>query len=338
MAMPLSLLRSLQSASPASAWESLFAHAWTICSAPLQVDKAPSEVTRRDAEIGSADLFLATAGWDLWRSFEAVVPRTAEMLAAWWGARSSGRAVLVLDALSLREVPWLLEGAVQRGYTVHQARATGAELPADTSPFAEALGFASRSALQNNGGAAKGRLSGAFTDSTDLPWEDCTAQVGSSQDWLLWHHWPDARLHDLSVPGHGLAALVREAAEKLCSDGFWSLVHRLTTGRRLVITSDHGYAASGHFPDTADAAQAQYLKDRFKSGRSAAVTALAQPEPGGWVPPLDLHLHTAHAEAAFVLGRRKWKSQGGYPTLTHGGLSLLEVAVPFVELSRPGAT
>lgn len=46
--------------------------------------------------------------------------------------------------------------------------------------------------------------------------------------------------------------------------------------------------------------------------------------------------HAAHADATFALGRRKWKSQGGYPTLTHGGLSLLEVAVPFIELSRTG--
>lgn len=157
-----------------------------------------------------------------------------------------------------------------------------------------------------------------------------------SQDWLLWHHWPDERLHDLSGPGHGLAALAREASEKLRSEAFWRLIHNLTTGRRLVITADHGYAASGHFPDTADPAQAQYLKDRFKSGRSTALLDLEHLAHEAWVPPLDLQLKTAHGEAAFALGRRKWKSQGGYPTLTHGGLSLLEVAVPFIELSRTG--
>ena len=336
MPVPLGLLRHLQSASAASAWESLFDHAWKVCSAPLRSENAPSEVTKRDAELGAADLFLATAGWDLWRSFETVVPRTADVLASWWSGRASARAVLVLDALSLREVPWILEGAAQRGYTVHQARATGAELPADTTPFAQALGFASRSSLQNNGGATKGRLSGAATDSTDLPWQDCAAQINASQDWLLWHHWPDERLHDLAGPGHGLAALARESAEKLRSDGFWALVHSLTTGRRLVITADHGYAASGHFPDTADSAQSQYLKDRFKSGRWAPLAEIEHSTPGAWVPPMDLQLHTAHADAAFALGRRKWKSQGGYPTLTHGGLSLLEVAVPFIELSRVG--
>lgn len=336
MPLPLSLLRQLQAAAPEEAWSRLFDYAWNTCSAPLALEKAASEVSKRDAELGAVDLFLATAGWDLWKSYEATVPRTSERLASWWSTRGAGRAVLVLDAMSLREVPWLLQGAAERGYTVHQARATGAELPADTTPFAQALGYPSRSSLQNNGGAGKGRLPEARTDSTGLPWEDCATQINSSRDWLLWHHWPDERLHDLGAPGHGLTALVKEAAEKLTSDAFWSLVHALTTGRRLVITADHGYAASGHFPDTADPAQAQYLKDRFKSGRWTAVSELEQPAPGAWVPPLDLPLTTVHADAAFALGRRKWKSQGGYPTLTHGGLSLLEVAVPFIELSRTG--
>jgi len=334
MPMPLSLLRKVQLAPPADAWAGLFEHAWNICAAPVAAANAFSEVIKRDAEVGAADLFLATAGWDLWRTYERVVPRTTDALASWWREDYSGRAVLILDALSLREVPWLIQGAAKRGYTVHQAGPTGAELPADTTPFAKALGFASRGALQNNGGSATGRLPGATTDATDLPWEDCAAQITSSQDWLLWHYWPDERLHDLSGPGHGLAALAREAAEKLTSDAFWQLVHSLTGGRRLVITADHGYAASGYFPDTVDSAQAKYLKERFKSGRWAPLSGLEPSGAGAWVPPLDLQLKTAYANATFALGRRKWRSQGGYPTLTHGGLTLLEVAVPFIELSR----
>jgi len=336
MALPLSLLRTLQAASPGNAWASLFDYAWKVCTAPVTPAKAASEIPKRDAEVGSADLFLATAGWDLWRSFEKEVPRAADVIAAWWSDRTSDRAVLILDALSLREAPWILEGALERGYTVHQARAAGAELPADTTPFAKALGFASRGSLQNNGATGASRLPGATTDTTDLPWADCAAEIHASQDWVLWHHWPDERLHDLSAPGHGLAALAREAAEMLRSDGFWELIQRLTTGRRIVITADHGYAASGAFPDTADGGQAQYLKERFKSGRWASVADLEQPNVGAWVPPLDVRLSTAHGENVFALGRRKWKSQGGYPTLTHGGLTLLEVAVPIIELSRSG--
>jgi hypothetical protein len=193
--LPLALLRQVQSASPGSAWASLFEHAWSTCSMPIAVEKAAAEVTKRDADLGAADLFLATAGWDLWKSYEAVVPRTADALASWWDKHGPGRAVLILDALSLREVPWLLEEAKKRGYTIHQARATGAELPADTTPFAEALGFSSRSSLQNNGAVGKGRVAASATDATDLPWKDCAAQINSAPDWLFWHHWPDERLH-----------------------------------------------------------------------------------------------------------------------------------------------
>lgn len=335
MPMSLSLLRQLQTSAPVGAWARIFDHVWKVCSPPLSPDKAPSEVTRRDAEVAAVDLFLASAGWDLWAAFEASVPRTADVLADWWGTHDPGRAVLILDALSLREVPWLLSGATERGYAVHQARATGAELPCDTTPFAKALGYASRSSLQNNGASKSGRLPGATTDATDLPWEDCAAQVNASPDWVLWHHWPDERMHDLSGPGHGLAALAREASEKLRGDAFWALVHSLSKGRRLIITSDHGYAASGHFPDTTDPAQGAYLKERFKSGRWVARADLEHDALGPWVPPLDLPLATTHIDGYFAMGRRKWKSQGGYPTLTHGGLSLLEVAVPFIELSRP---
>ncbi len=84
MPLPLTLLRHLETAAPQEAWTHLFEYAWKTCSGVLATGKAPSEVTKRDAEVGSADLFLATAGWDLWKAYEAVVPRTADVLASWW--------------------------------------------------------------------------------------------------------------------------------------------------------------------------------------------------------------------------------------------------------------
>ena len=210
----------------------------------------------------------------------------------------------------------------------------GAELPADTTPFAKALAFGQRSALENNGAGSSHHLSGACTDSIDLPWHECVGLVDASPDWVLWHHWPDGRIHELSSPGRGLAKLAIEAATQLASDDFWALVERLTTGRRLVITSDHGYAATELFPDTAEHNQRMHLKSRFKGGRSAS----GDLPPGRWVPPIDIVLDTPSGRHAFALGRRKWKSQGGYPTLAHGGLSLLEVAVPFIELSKPSGS
>jgi len=329
MALSYSLLRVLQTQPPADAWAAIFDHAWAICSKPFNGGKPETEVTLRDRAVGDIDLFLATAGWDLWRSYETDVPRTTTTLKAWWESRSSGRAVLILDALSLRELPWILKGAIDRGYTIHQAKVTGAELPADTTPFAKALGFGQRSSLGNNGASGNHKLQGATTESVDIPWKDCSEQIGSESDWVFWHHWPDHRLHDHDDPGKGLTTLTREVQESLASDDFWQLIDRLATGRRLVITADHGYAASGLFPDSSKE-QTDYLKKIFKSGRWGENGN----EAGPWVPPIDMLLDTDHGEHLFVLGRRKWKSAGGYPTLTHGGLSVLEVAVPFIELAK----
>ena len=329
MALPAPLVHTLTTATPADAWTAIFAHAWDICAKPLSVASAASTVARRDRDIAPLDLFLASAGWDLWTSLETAVEQTADTLADWWAGQTGGRAVLILDALSLRELPWILHGAEERGYTLHGAKATAAELPADTTPFARALGFGQRSALENNGAGSSHRLPGARTEALGIPWADCAHTVGSEPDWVLWHHWPDKRVHDLSVAGQGIGALAREAASQLTGDSFWALVERLTTGRRLVITSDHGYAASGVFPDAPND-QAQYLKERFKGSRWTTPSSDLCP----WLPPVELTLPSRHGQHCYALGRRKWKSQGGYPTLAHGGLSVLEIAVPFIEISR----
>ena len=329
MVLPYEPVQTLHSCSSKRAWDEIFQYAWKTCTRSFGDTRPEAEVTRRDRAVGEIDLFLATAGWDLWAYYEADTPRASLALQNWWESTSNGRAVLILDALSLRECPWILQEAPKRGFEVISARPTGAELPADTTPFAKALGFGQRSSLNNNGAGSTHKLPGARTESADIAWRDCADQVGAEPDWVFWHHWPDHRLHEHDDPGKGLTTLVREVRESLTGDDFWALVERLATGRRLLITADHGYAASGLFPDSTKEETA-YLKRVFKSGRWESKCE----SHGAWVPPIDLSLDTDHGKNVFVNGRRKWKSSGGYPTLTHGGLSVLEVAVPFIELSK----
>lgn len=329
MTLSLSLLQSLQCNDPAKAWQTIFDNAWAISSKPFESEKVDAEIARRDRAIGDIDLFLATGGWDLWPAYEKSVLQTSAALTDWWGKTNSGRAILILDALSLREVPWLLDQAKTRGFNIVGAKPTGAELPADTTPFAKALGFSQRSALGNNSAGLAHNFLGARTESVDMAWSACAGLVGSEPDWVFWHHWPDHRLHDHDDPGKGLSSLTDEIAQHLSGDAFWGFVDRLATGRRLILTSDHGYAASGLFPDS-DKDQTDHLKTVFKSGRWDDQNLTAGP----WVPPIDLVIDSKHGSHVFVNGRRKWKSAGGYPTLTHGGLTVLEVVVPFIELEK----
>ena len=328
MALPLELARRIQSETPAEAWRTILDYAWSVCAGPIATDSPTKEVMRRERELLPLDLYLATAGYDLWAQMESCAPRNAQALASWWATSGLGRAVLILDALSLREVPWILQTAPKLGYTVHAASVHVSEMPGETTPFARALGFTQRSSLESNGAGNAHCFPGAKTECVGIPWADTAAYVPPNPDFVLWHHWPDDRVDSGDAT---LESLAKEAAQQLSSEQFWGLVQRLTTGRRLVITSDHGYAATGHFQYTEDEDQVGYLRQKFKNGRSAN-----NGTPGEWVPPLDLHIQSAHGGRWMVLGRRKWRSSGGpSPKLAHGGLSILEVAVPFIELSRP---
>jgi len=337
MALDADLLLNLAKDPTKDAWRIIIDQAVEIASRPLTEGKAATEVTKRDREIGALDHFLSSSGWDLWQVFgdptRSGVERTADRLVRWWAESAVGggsaKAVLILDGLSLRELPWLLQGALARGFSLFEVAATASELPGETTTFAQALEFSSRSQLQSNGGGSNHRLAPAHTESVDLPWRDCAALINSQPNWVFWHHWPDSKVHDGSGAGQGLDTLTRDAALQLTSDDFWFFVERLAQGRRLVITSDHGYAATGYFPD-ADGEVGQFLKATFASGRSLASSA----DPGPFVPPVALQIDSPHGPHLLALGRRKWKSQGGYPTLTHGGLSLLEVLSPFIELGR----
>lgn len=325
--LTLDALRELTNAEPEDAWRVIFDSAWTICSQPLPEKSFVSEVLKRDDATSPLDLFLSSAAWNLWFDYHNVVQRTSQKIIEWWNSQPNGRAVLILDGLSLREAPWIIEGAKTRGYTV-SGQATGSELPGDTVSFAKALTVGQRAHLGNNKIPSTSKLADATSDTSDNNWTDCLPLIGSQPNWIFWHHWPDNRIHEIgSHSGKGLADLTKETAQQLTTESFWQFIDRLTTGRKLVITSDHGYAASGRFPDVQDADQASYLKNTFASQR---YSNSADSAPEVWMPPLELTI----GRHRLALGRRYWKSQGGFPNLAHGGLSLLECTSPFIEITR----
>lgn len=329
MAFNAAVMDGLVQGTDEDAWRVIIDRTLAIAGKPLSPASAASEVIKREREIALLDHFLSSAAWDLWSGFGMSVERNSARLARWWAEPYSAKAILVLDGLSLRELPWIVEGARERGFAVHDVSAFASELPGETTEFARALGFGSRSQLQNNGGGLSHKLQPTATESVDMPWKDCESLISTNKNWVFWHHWPDSKVHDGAVAGQGLDTLTKDAAEQLTSPDFWSFVERLATGRRLVITSDHGYAATGYFPD-ADGEVGQFLKSTFSSGRSAK----GKGDEGPFVPPVTMNITNAHGDYRLAVGRWKWKSPGGYPTMTHGGLSILEVLSPFVELTK----
>ena len=253
MSVEASLLDKLLKAPAEDAWNLVFEELWNALSIPIE-GNASSELVRRDKSIEALELVLSSSAWELWQDFESLAPKTSTALLEFWAHASGPRAVLILDALSLRETPWILHGAKARGYMIKQARATGSALPSDTTSFAKLLGIPQRSSL-SAGSVASLRLDGATTALFEQPWRECTDMLPNSPNLFIWHEWPDVLLHHYSAPGKGLAQLAPDIETALKGDDFWDFVDRLATGRPLVITSDHGYAASGQFGDVNDPAQ-----------------------------------------------------------------------------------
>jgi hypothetical protein len=310
------------------AWDHITSHLYEVYAAPF-VESAVQEILHREKHVSYMETLLSSCCWDLWYSFEKAVPKTSDVIINHWNQKVNGKALFIIDGLSLREFPFLIKGATQRGYRIHQSRITAASLPSETTFFAKSLGFPQRSALENNPAGTRHLLSGATTDCLDLPWGDCISRITPDPNWVLWHTWFDDRIHEFNSPGKGLRELITKSEVEFSSDSFWGLIDKLAQGRQVYITSDHGYAATGDFYTVTDK-QAEYLKATYKSQRFSK----AELRRAGWMPPVDITLTSSNGTYSYVLGRRKWRSAGGYPTLTHGGLSFMETLVPFIELSK----
>jgi len=309
---------------PATAWNSIFVG---LCEVALQSTK-PGGL---DKATVIPDRLLANTAWNLWDDFHHHAPTAIDELKKFWiKTTAAGTAVLVLDALSLRELPLILAAAKDRGLTPLRVEALGSQVPSDTDRFAEALGLPGRSKLFNNHAPPSFIFSGPdlHTDVLDSPFADCAELVPSKPRLFLWHKWPDEPLihnHDSQDDGPDIVA--SQTKQQLSSPEFWEFIDRIRQGRRLVITSDHGYAVSRFFSDELkDSDTVQLMRSVFGAKRYAVESPTA-PWPRRHLPPLV----SRHNGRLVVIGQRKWTVQGGFPHLCHGGLSLLEAVVPFIE-------
>jgi hypothetical protein len=315
----------LGSNDPSDVWASIFSALGRLA---LELGKASAI----DKATILPDRLLAESAWTLWDEFAVCAPSVIGGLKQFWGKSApTGTAVLVLDGLSLRELPWIVKAAQQRHIVPAAIEVRGTETPTETARFAAALGLPGRAKLFNNQAPGSFVFSGedTHTDVLDAPFPDCVGLIPSTPRIFVWHKWPDEPLiHLYDRQDDGPEVVAKQTMQQLTSDGFWDLVDRLRQGRRLVITGDHGYAVSKSFSgEITDAETVRLLRETF-GARRCAVESPDKPWPRRHLPPLVCR----RDGRLMVMGQRKWPVQGGFPHLCHGGLSLLEAAVPFIEL------
>jgi hypothetical protein len=282
------------------------------------------------------DRLIAESAWELWQAFPTAAPKAIDAIRAFWStaSASAGTAVLILDALSLRELPLIVAGAAKRGIAATSITVCGSAVPTETIGFAAALGLTTRSQLFNNQPPASFAFAGpdVHTDVLEEPFGDCVARVPAKPRLFFWHKWPDEPLiHDHSEQREGDSVVAAEIKRTLLSDDFWSFVNALRQGRRLLITGDHGYATASDFSsEIKDEPSVRLFAGTFGAQRAIREDP-AQPWPRQHLPPPVLRFTDDSGTWLVVIGQRKWKVRGGFPTLCHRGLSLLEAAVPVIE-------
>lgn len=285
------------------------------------------------SDLLSVDRVLAEAAWELWERFPEAAPRTAEFLQEWWLNNVNpvyGRVILIIDALSLRELPLLLDLCKQKQVVPLSVKATAAEVPTDTNSFAAALGLSGRAKLNDPVMPSSFLFSSSdiFTAVLDQSFADCVSRLPPKRDIVVWHDWLDVHLHAHSQNVTAFERIVHDGFTGRGAESFWTLVQELRHGRRLLITSDHGYANTTRFAhDEFDGENKEYLQKKLHASRVYKVT---DEETRNFTPPLLLTRNKSHV----ALGQRTWKVQGRYPEICHGGLSLLEALVPCIELAE----
>jgi hypothetical protein len=300
----------------------------------LVVDGATTGIDERSVteSIDRADDLLAEAAWDLWQTYPHHAPSAADALHGWWTGTATrfGKAILILDAFSFREMHQFLTATGERGVVPTGAYVRGSAIPSDTQAFAVALGLTGRAQLRASGAGRSFRLAtrNLMTDVPTDSFDALAASIPTERNIVLWHPWLDDLIHSNQHRPNAATMISKIAQDTLNGDGFWRLIDVLRTGRDLVITSDHGYAASRGFaelPQDLGKRMAEVFGAKRCANTPATELVLAAGQP--------LYVLAQNGGRAAVIGHRKWAVAGGYPHVTHGGLTLAEVCIPIIHLA-----
>jgi hypothetical protein len=323
-------LESLFEKKPKEAWTEIFTHIER--QVPLSFSDIKSHYQEIEGNIARLDEVLQSSAWDLWQEFKDA-PRGSDHVKTFWEKTIGPKAVLILDSVSMREVAPILAQIKHIGAEVKSVHFAGSELPSETEIYAAALGLPGRFSLKNRPlpGSFKLNCDETFVDTfKKIPFDESDSKIPNHKNVFLWHGWPDDTLHDLGKVEDAFNRFIDHVRESLDSDGFRGLLKKMSKGRELLITSDHGYCNASAFTP----ANGEQHKELKQLGHTRA-KAIKESErvAGMTIPPVTLELNATATGDLYKLAVGRWRpSDKGFPALTHGGLSLMECVVPLIHV------
>lgn len=324
-------LNQILSKTPQESWKDIFSHLKDLV--PEGSQDVKTSYRELENNIANIDHVLSSSAWDLWQDFSNA-PRASHYVTEFWKNTVGPKAVLILDSLSIREINPICSRLIDNGLKVKKVEIAGSEIPSETDLYANAIGISGRASLAK-GSNPKGLLidtSNTFVDSfKNTPFDETTLKITNDKNIFVWHGWPDDSLHTHSKYDDAFNRFIGHVKDIIESEGFINCIKKLSQGRELLITSDHGYCNTSSFT-MAQGAHHQELK---LLGHTRAKKTSDIASGGGLsIPPATMEMKASSNDDRYriAVGRIR-PSDKGFPALTHGGLSLMECSVPLIHIT-----
>jgi hypothetical protein len=233
-------------------------------------------------------------------------------------------AVVIFDGLSLREVPVILSLAAQSGMQTQTVGYSLAAIPSETMDFVDQrLGIRNTapSQLPQRRELRERRIQAYYYAHLNQQY----VLNPDAQALLLWSSFPDQTYSDSGAR----FAQHFEQIHKMLETAWQNTVQQIPKGRRILITSDHGYVYFGAgLSFVRDRPSLRPLSDFLRGERHRKLDAQE-------APPDHPDLATIEGKNLAILrGRVQTHFQGpaSNKLYRHGGLSLMEMLTPWIIL------
>lgn len=234
-------------------------------------------------------------------------------------------AVVIFDGLSLREVPALLALAQKSGHNIQEQGVGLAALPSETLDFVEqrlGVGHVAPSTMASRGELkSKGIKAYYYAHPGERHPLD-----GNARALLLWSAFPDNTYKDSGARFSDHFAQLQASLEA----AWKATVMSIPSGRRILVTSDHGYVYLGAGLSALRTKEELRPLSAYLGGERFAHPSEKGPPP----QHPDLALYPGR-DVAILRGRVQTYPPGpsSNKLYKHGGLSLMEMLTPWIVLS-----
>ncbi len=285
---------------------------------------SPSEYLKAgESKINELEEIIAQAAYRLYDEFLDEPPQGRNVLD--FIESEQPCALVIFDGLSLREVPVILNLAQKSSFRIEEVRISYSTLPTETIDFIEQrlkFGSVAPSQLPRRREINEKGIVAYYYDSPNQQ----HSLDRNSEKLLLWSAFPDNTYSDSG------ARFVQhfEEIHTLLETAWLNTVQQIPRGRKILITSDHGYVYLGSgLSFTRTNSELRPLTEYLRGERYRRLTEEDARPP----EHPDLAVYPGR-KVAVLRGRIQTHPPGKAASrlYKHGGLSIMEMLVPWIVL------